>query len=674
MIRRIPRATALEIVGLFVLAMHLAGCGGGGGGGGGPPPMPHTIGGTITGLSGAGLVLADNSSDTLKPSGNGMFTFAQSVLDGNSFDVTVSSQPANPTQSCSVAHGMGTVSGSDITNVAVTCTTNSYTIGGTVSGLTGTGLVLADNGGNNLPVSKSGAFTFSSAIQSGVMYAVTVATQPSSPPQTCLVSHPGGTVGGSNITTVSVACTTNTYSVGGHVAGLTGSGLALSYNGGAPLEISRNGGFTSATGLAIGTGYSVTIAAQPTNPAQSCVLSNGSGSVDIQNVDSILVYCPQPVARLAYLVTEGDAESNPPVLGSISVYTINSASGALSLVPGSTVTTGPNVTSFQLVPHTSFAWALNFGDSIASSPIGGVSGIYDYMVDPNTGLLTLVAGSPFDTLNGLGNEPGCHLGGYGDTKSVTIYPNGLFGYASDTNTMGAENPDLWTFTIDATTGAPILGSTVAALCYGPGSLAIDPSAQFAYVAAAEGYSALGLFAFAINSSTGALTSVPGSPWAFSGGGSPPRVTIDSADRFAYAINGQILGFVIDSSSGALTPIAGSPNPIVSGGVMTIEPRGNFAYVTETNGIYIFSIDAASGALSPAAAGISPVMLQYPTPLQIDPSGEFAYTAATVAPGQVGVYAYTINAATGALTLVTGSPLAVNAYPGGYPVVGITIAN
>ena len=53
----------------------------------------------------------------------------------------------------------------------------TYTIGGTVSGLTGTGLVLQDNGGNNLSVSASGSFTFSTAVASGAAYSVTVFTQ-----------------------------------------------------------------------------------------------------------------------------------------------------------------------------------------------------------------------------------------------------------------------------------------------------------------------------------------------------------------------------------------------------------------------------------------------------------------------------------------------------------------
>ncbi len=55
----------------------------------------------------------------------------------------------------------------------------SYTIGGTVTGFNGTGLVLQDNGGNNLTVSANGTkFTFAAPVAIGSAYSVTVLTQP----------------------------------------------------------------------------------------------------------------------------------------------------------------------------------------------------------------------------------------------------------------------------------------------------------------------------------------------------------------------------------------------------------------------------------------------------------------------------------------------------------------
>jgi uncharacterized delta-60 repeat protein len=82
-----------------------------------------------------------------------------------------------------------------------------FTIGGTVSGLSGTGLVLQNLGTNDLGAGN-GAFTFSIPFPDGIPYAVTVATQPTSPNQSCLVINGSGVVSGANVTNVQVICTT----------------------------------------------------------------------------------------------------------------------------------------------------------------------------------------------------------------------------------------------------------------------------------------------------------------------------------------------------------------------------------------------------------------------------------------------------------------------------------
>jgi hypothetical protein len=67
---------------------------------------------------------------------------------------------------------------------------------------------LQNNGGNNLPVSANGGFTFTTPIASGGTYNVTVITQPSSPAQTCVVTNGSGTAN-ANVTAVQVACNTD---------------------------------------------------------------------------------------------------------------------------------------------------------------------------------------------------------------------------------------------------------------------------------------------------------------------------------------------------------------------------------------------------------------------------------------------------------------------------------
>ena len=88
----------------------------------------------------------------------------------------------------------------------------AYSIGGMVTGLTGAGLILQNNGGD-LPVSADGAFTFGTSLASGSTYAVTVKTQPASPTQNCLVTRGSGTVGAANVTDVAVTCAPSPFTV-----------------------------------------------------------------------------------------------------------------------------------------------------------------------------------------------------------------------------------------------------------------------------------------------------------------------------------------------------------------------------------------------------------------------------------------------------------------------------
>ncbi|EQD37803.1 hypothetical protein B2A_11765, partial [mine drainage metagenome] len=113
----------------------------------------------------------------------------------------------------------------------------SYTIGGSVSGLTASGLTLTDNGGDTLTVPAGAtSFTFSQVLQSGATYDVAVSAQPSN--EQCAVSSASGTVAG-NVSTVAVACTP-LYTIGGAVSGLSAAGLVLELNGQYSLSVPAN--------------------------------------------------------------------------------------------------------------------------------------------------------------------------------------------------------------------------------------------------------------------------------------------------------------------------------------------------------------------------------------------------------------------------------------------------
>jgi trimeric autotransporter adhesin len=258
------------------------------------PPAPpaqdgFTIGGSVSGLVGSGLVLQNNGAGDLAVAADGAFTFASRVATGTAYSIAVLSQPTAPSQTCSVARGSGSVASANVSDIAVTCVTGRFSIGGTVSGLIGSGLVLQNNGGNDLPIAGNGPFSFANKLIDGATYAVVVRTQPSG--QNCVVRNSTGTISGADATNLEVACTSNGFSIGGAVTGLAGSGLVLQLNRGNDLSIVSSGAFAFATALQSGASYEVTIRKQPTNPSQACTVSNGVGTVTGGNVTNIAINC-----------------------------------------------------------------------------------------------------------------------------------------------------------------------------------------------------------------------------------------------------------------------------------------------------------------------------------------------------------------------------------------------
>ena len=171
----------------------------------------YKIGGTVSGLApGNEVVLQNNGGSDLSVSANGPYTFLSSLPDGSNYHVTVLTQPVSPNQTCSVSNSSGTVSGADVTNIEVNCVTDTYTIGGMVSGLpTGDSVVLQNNGGDNLTINSDGNFVFATELDDGTSYSVTVLTQPSTANLACAIANGAGIVSGADITDVEVICAKN---------------------------------------------------------------------------------------------------------------------------------------------------------------------------------------------------------------------------------------------------------------------------------------------------------------------------------------------------------------------------------------------------------------------------------------------------------------------------------
>lgn len=248
-----------------------------------------SVGGTISGLAGSGLTLTNNGGSDLVVASD-QTTYAFVLPNGSAYDVQVKTQPTSPRQTCLVSNGTGTVGAANVSNVAVTCVTDAYALGGPIAGLVGAGLVLQNNGKDDLAVAANST-TYQFLVQSGATYALTVRTQPANPSQTCAISNATGTMTAAPITNASIACATNTYTVGGAITGLAGTGLVLQNNLSGDLAIAKGATGYAFPGVPSGSNYSVTIKSQPTGPEQTCVVSNATGKVGAANVSGVNIAC-----------------------------------------------------------------------------------------------------------------------------------------------------------------------------------------------------------------------------------------------------------------------------------------------------------------------------------------------------------------------------------------------
>lgn len=279
----------------------------------------------VVGASGPGSVTADASGSTAASDGiagcdaNGIGCIAGYAIEPSAATVMLDLAPS------AHAHlvGVTDICGADGTSIGVLAGTtytiapfnadcaamaifaaDTHAVGGQVSGLAGSGLSLQLNGSESLAITSDGAFTFATSLAYAANYTVTVATSPSQPSQTCVVTNGSGDVGDADVTDIGVTCTTNTYTVGGSVSGLLGSGLVLQL-GSQSLPIAGNGAFVFPTALDSGSDYAVTVATPPSQPAQVCSIAQGSGSVTDANIGNVAVTCAAPVPHLVLTIDNG---------------------------------------------------------------------------------------------------------------------------------------------------------------------------------------------------------------------------------------------------------------------------------------------------------------------------------------------------------------------------------
>jgi 6-phosphogluconolactonase (cycloisomerase 2 family) len=421
--------------------------------------------------------------------------------------------------------------------------------------------------------------------------------------------HPGaGSLDGGCL----VCGTPNQVNLEGTLSGLVGSGLQLQNNGAGGFQL--NGAASNGTDVLFAavpfrTAYSLTVQTQPTNPSQTCIVANGTGTTGTADVTNIAVTCTTNPPRFAYVVNRGS--------NNVSAYTLDAATGALASIAGSPFAAGNMPVAIAVDPTGNHAYVVNKTDSTVSA----------FLIDRSSGALTPVSGSPFASGSGptsvaidptssfvyVTNGAANTLSEYAitaDTGVLTAVPGSPFPTGTspssvvvppDENVVLVANQSDGTVSVFGPLGDAGLSPNIVPPLVtgtGPGSLAIDLF-EHLYVAntTSNTLSVFGeIFTNEPNTSSG----------SYATGTTPSSVAVDLLHNFVYVANQgskNISAFALDATTGALTVVAGSPFAAgTQPSSVAVDPTGMFTYVVNSGSdtVFVYSIDATSGALTPIA--------------------------------------------------------------------------
>lgn len=166
----------------------------------------HQVGGSVIGLADANVVTLQLSGGETLVTGNGSFQFTTPRDYGSGYQVSVLTQPGTPAQTCLVLNASGTLPDQNVTGVVVSCTTNHYAVGGSLTGLTaGDQLTLQLNGANDMTLTAADStWVFPVQMPSGAGYAVSLQAQP--PGRQCSLANASGTIAAADISNIAVSC------------------------------------------------------------------------------------------------------------------------------------------------------------------------------------------------------------------------------------------------------------------------------------------------------------------------------------------------------------------------------------------------------------------------------------------------------------------------------------
>jgi 6-phosphogluconolactonase len=285
-------------------------------------------------------------------------------------------------------------------------------------------------------------------------------------------------------------------------------------------------------------------------------------------------------------------------------------SGGMVLYATSAGVGGPNVLSFIVKKTTG---ALTPAGSVALTvpprKLAAIEGNLYVIPDPSANAAQMFAFS----INGLNAaltqlSPTATLPGPPHDLEIAGFGNNIpswMGLTSD-GTSGGEIQGIVRQPNGGATGLQ-LGSPTSSSGTSPEGIRVTPDGKFVVVAN-QGTNSVAVFS--LNATTGALTEVPGSP--FASGSAPGPVAIDPSGKFVFVGNtgGNSLSAYMIDSAGSLTPVTGTPTPLGTNtqpSSIAVDPAGKFVYVSMgTQQVAGFALDSSTGVLTPITGSPFPV--------------------------------------------------------------------
>lgn len=320
--------------------------------------------------------------------------------------------------------------------------------------------------------------------------------------------------------------------------------------------------------------------------------------------------------------------------GQIIPMKVDAASGKLTALNS---VSGPgNAVTVVADSSEKFLYASDFNTGV----------VWAYSIDPNTGNLTNVSGSPYTT----------HFAGNGGPMAIDPAGKFIF-YVAD------PNGDIVTFTRNQSDGSLSLSSNFVPIDMNqPLWLAVNPTGNFLYAANHSDPSGGEISVFSIDTTTGGLTQLQGSPFTFQANSEPWGMAISSNGQSLFTAlwnAGSIESWSVNSSTGAVSP-SSNISSMALPQQLVLHPSGKFLYTGNINpgSIGAFSVDSTTGALN--AINGSPYPSVSPVALAIDPSGNYLFFSDTFPTNQIGIWKIDQN--TGALSPSTTFPTPNGIHP------------